>query len=89
MLIIGVFFHGRVAFALFSKASKYLSDPLAMKSFNALCIQAEFMNIWLRFLGIILKVLRLEDSVYHVYITNQFQATFSQGGWGGGGKIHF
>jgi hypothetical protein len=34
----------------------------------------------LRFLGIILRVLRLEVSVYNVYITNQFQTTFSQGG---------
>jgi hypothetical protein len=32
------------------------------------------------FLGIILKVLRLEDSVYNVYITNQFQTTFAQEG---------
>jgi hypothetical protein len=32
----------------------------------------------LRFLGIILRVLRLEVSVYNVYITNQFQTTFAQ-----------
>ncbi len=31
----------------------------------------------MRFLGIILRVLRLEVSVYNVYITNQFQATFA------------
>jgi hypothetical protein len=36
-------------------------------------------------MGIILRVLRLEVSVYNVYITNQFQITFAQGGWGGGG----
>ncbi len=30
-------------------------------------------------LGIILIVLRLEVSVYNVYITNQFQTTFTQG----------
>jgi hypothetical protein len=35
--------------------------------------------ILLRFLGIILKILRLEVSVYNVYITNQFQTTFAQG----------
>jgi hypothetical protein len=34
----------------------------------------------LRFLGIILRVLRLEVSVYNVYITNQFKATFVRGG---------
>jgi hypothetical protein len=33
----------------------------------------------LRFLSIILKVLRLEVSVYSVYITNQFQTTFAHG----------
>jgi hypothetical protein len=37
--------------------------------------EAEIM----RFLGIILRVLRLEVSVYNVYITNQFQTTFAQG----------
>ncbi len=34
----------------------------------------------MRFLGIILRVLRLKVSVYNVYITNQFQATFAQRG---------
>ncbi len=34
-----------------------------------------------RFLGIILRVsLRFEVSVYNVYIENQFQTTFAQGG---------
>ncbi len=42
-------------------------------------------TISLRFLDIILRVLRLEVSVYNVYITNQFQNTFAQGG--GGRKI--
>ncbi len=37
-------------------------------------------TISLRFLGIILIVLRLEVSVYNVYTTNQFQTTFVQGG---------
>jgi hypothetical protein len=41
------------------------------------------MNVrTLRFLGIILRVPRLEVSVYNVYITNQFQTTFAQGGGG-------
>jgi hypothetical protein len=49
--------------------------------------EAEFINvkrtISLRFLGIILRVLRLEVSVYNVYITNSFQTTFARGGGGG------
>jgi hypothetical protein len=36
--------------------------------------KAEFMS----FLGIILRVLKLEVSVYNVYITNQYQITFAQ-----------
>jgi len=44
--------------------------------------KGEFLS--LRFLGIILRVLRLEVSVFNVYITNQFQITFdfwsSEGG---------
>jgi hypothetical protein len=43
-------------------------------------------TILLRFLGKILRILRLEASVYNVYITNQFQATFALGGGGGGVK---
>ncbi len=42
-------------------------------------------TISLRFLGIILRVLRLEISLYNVYITNHFQTTFAQ--WGAGSKI--
>jgi hypothetical protein len=34
-------------------------------------------------MGIILRVLRLEVSVYNVYITDQFQTTFTRGGGGG------
>ncbi len=34
-------------------------------------------TISLRFVGIILRILRLEVSVYNVYITNQFQTTFA------------
>jgi hypothetical protein len=44
--------------------------------------EAEFMNV--QFL--ILRALKLKVSGYNVYITNQFQATFSQGG-GGGNKL--
>ncbi len=43
-------------------------------------------TIMLRFLGIILRVLRLEVNIYNVYFTNQFQTPFVRGG-GGGGKI--
>jgi hypothetical protein len=57
-----------------------------MRSAKETCPEAEFMNVLaLRFLGIILKVFRLEVSVYHVYNTNQFQPTFARGGGGGGG----
>jgi hypothetical protein len=44
-------------------------------------------TILLRFLGIILRVLRLEVSVFNVYITNQFQTTFARVGGGGGGRV--
>ena len=37
-------------------------------------------KILLRFLDIILRVLRLEVSVYNVHITNKFQTTFAGGG---------
>jgi hypothetical protein len=33
----------------------------------------------LRFLGIFLRVFRIEVAVYYVYIANQFQNTFAQG----------
>jgi hypothetical protein len=37
-------------------------------------------TIRLRFLGIILRVLRLGVSICNVYITNQFQTTFARRG---------
>jgi hypothetical protein len=40
----------------------------------------------LRFLGIILRVIRLEVFLYDVYITNQFQTNFAHGVGGGGSK---
>ncbi len=40
-------------------------------------------KISLRFLGIILRVLRVEVSVYNVYVTNQFLTHFEQEGGGG------
>ncbi len=40
------------------------------------------------FLGIILKVLRLEVSVYNVYIPNQFQTTFTRGVGGMGRGVN-
>jgi hypothetical protein len=40
-------------------------------------------TIALRFLSRILRVLRLEFSVYNVYIINQFQSTFALEGGGG------
>ncbi len=47
------------------------------------CPEAEFMNI--QFRNIILGVLRLEISLYNVYIKNKFQTTLAQGGGGGVG----
>ncbi len=43
--------------------------------------------IALRFLGIILIVLRLEVSIDNVNITHQFQTTFAEEEGGGGSKI--
>ncbi len=42
-------------------------------------------TILLRFLVIIVRVVRLEVFVYNVYITNDFQTTFALGGGRGGG----
>jgi hypothetical protein len=42
--------------------------------------EADFM---LRFLGITLRVLRHQVSVYNVYVTNQFQTNSAQEGGGG------
>ncbi len=45
--------------------------------------EAEFMNVqfcW-GILVITLRVLRPEVSLYNIYIANQFQTTFAQGGW--------
>ncbi len=39
-------------------------------------------TISLRFLGIILRVVKHEVSVHNVYITNKFRTTFNQGGRG-------
>jgi hypothetical protein len=44
-------------------------------------------TISLKFLGIILRFLTFEVSIYNVNITNQFQTTFSQGGPGRGGGV--
>jgi hypothetical protein len=46
-------------------------------------------TISLRFLGKILRVLRLEISVYNVYIANQFQTTFARRAVGGVKKYLF
>jgi hypothetical protein len=43
-------------------------------------------TISLRFLSIILRVLKLEVSVNNVFITEQFQTPFAQRGGGGGGR---
>jgi hypothetical protein len=43
-------------------------------------------TISLMFMGMILRVLRLEVSVYNIYITNKFHTTFARAGRGGGVK---
>jgi hypothetical protein len=43
-------------------------------------------TISLRFLGIILRVLRLEVSAYNVYITNSLKQLLLKVGGGGGGE---
>jgi hypothetical protein len=44
-----------------------------------ICPEAKFMKVQFWFLGIILRVLRLEVSAYNVYITNHFQTTSAGG----------
>jgi hypothetical protein len=57
-----------------------LANSLCNVQYNV-CFQKP--NSWtLRFPGITLRVLRLEVSLYNVYITNQFQTTFAQRGGG-------
>jgi hypothetical protein len=43
-------------------------------------------SILLRFLGIIMRVSRLEVYVYNFYITNKFRTICAQGAEGGGGS---
>ncbi len=51
------------------------------------CSRIHERTISLRFLGIILKLLKIEVSLYDVYITNHLQTTFAHGGKGWGSKI--
>ncbi len=51
------------------------------------CSQIHERTLSMRFLGIILRFLRLEVSLYDVYITNQFQTNFAHGVGGGGAGI--
>ncbi len=69
---------------LISWASSIEQSGTSYVSINIANPEAEFMHvrtISLRFLGIVLTVLRLQVSVYNVYITNQFPTTFAGGGW--------
>ncbi len=61
-------------------------NSIMMVFSTQLCYQRRIheRKISLRFLGIIFRVLRLEVSIYNVYITNQFQTIFARGG---GSKI--
>ncbi len=60
------------------------SLKVSLQSFHGCTLyQVHGRKISLRFLGLILRVLRLEVSVDNVYITNQFQTNLLQGGGGG------
>jgi hypothetical protein len=72
----------------------YIQDP-SIDEYLVVCKETAFIiinavsrsrihkrEILLRFLGIILRVLNLEASIYNVYITNQFRSTFAQRGGG-------
>jgi hypothetical protein len=67
----------------FQKLVKKLQCKTELKPWSRSRIHKR--TISLRFLGIILRVLRFEVSVCNVYITNQFQTTLLKG-WGGGSK---
>ncbi len=67
------------------RKSPNLSHPFLHKQYFVTRSRIYERTIALRFQGIILRVLRLEVSVYNVYITNQFQTTFAEGE--GGSKI--
>ncbi len=61
------------------------SDAIHKLSISVLCqsrSRSHERTISLRFLGIILRVLRLEVSVYNVYITDQFSTYFCSRGAG-------
>jgi hypothetical protein len=61
---------------IFSKKILYRLSVLAVKSGSRIHEGTISLR---RFLGIILRVLRLEVSVYNVNITNPFQTTFAKG----------
>ncbi len=65
----------------------WLKEKYVLVQLEAACckLQIHERTISLRFLDIILRVLRLEVSVYNVNITNQFQTTFALGGGVRGG----
>jgi hypothetical protein len=59
------------------------SLPKTSVLFTEHCTEAEFMGMY-NFLEVSghLRVIRVEISVNNIYITNQFQPTFPQGGGG-------
>jgi hypothetical protein len=64
-------------------STRVFDKDVKVKDMNDSAVVLLFRNrihertISLRFLGTILKVLRLEVSVFNVYITTQFQTTFT------------
>ncbi len=69
-------------YSLTTLKPKVLNVPSLVKE-TGLVAELEH-TISLRFKGIILRDLRLEVSVYNVYITNQLKAIFARGAGGGG-----
>ena len=61
--------------------NRYLGPPVLVTLMTSWHLRSRIheCTVSLRFLGIILRVLRLEVSVHNVYITNQFQTSFAQG----------
>ncbi len=61
-----------------------LGGKLTRVSWQLYMYEAEFMKVTIssRFLDLIVRVLRLEVSIYNVYISDQLQTTFARGGGG-------
>ncbi len=68
---------------LYIRYLSFVSTFIVIYNFYLTRSRIHERTISLRFLGKILRDLRNKLSVYNVYIKNQFQTTFVQGGGGG------